>query len=192
MIELLIGAGVCIAGYSALNGMSTYNRLMALDERCTTAFADIDVLMKHRHSMIPGIVEMVKGYCAHEVGVINAVLQARVEALRAIPQTETHMQAETQLGQSLTNLFQVAEKYPDSRASQHFTELRNTHIDVENRITASRRFYNISVDEHNATLRQFPGNIIAAKMRLHRRAQFTLGVERVLMDEAVQMNFASA
>ena len=77
----------------------------------------------------------------------------------------------------------------DLQASGHFRDLRTELSDAENRITAARRFYNLAVDEFNATLRQFPGNVIGAAGRLGRRKAYDLGIERVLLDEPVAIKF---
>lgn len=166
----------------------SHNRLMALDERCDTAFADVDVQLKHRHNLIPALVETVRGYTGHELTVLTAVTQARAGALRASG-PEMRLEAETQVGQSLNTLMSVVERYPEIQASSHFRELRSTLTDAENRITASRRFYNLAVDEFNATLRQFPGSLIGGTLRLSRRKAFSLGVERVLLDDPVAIRF---
>jgi LemA protein len=179
------GGGLALAGAVA---WSTYNRLMALDERCNTAFADVDVQLKHRHSLIPGLVETVRGFVGHEFAVLTEVTKARASALRATG-PETRFEAETQVGQSISSLLTVVERYPELQASAHFRELRRNLTDAENRITAARRFHNLAVDEFNATLRQFPGNAIGAAGRLGRRKPFDLGVERVLMDEPVPVRF---
>jgi len=179
------GGGVLLAGAVA---WSTYNRLVALDERCNTAFADVDVHLKHRHSLIPGLVETVRGLVGHEFAVLTEVTKARAGALRAAG-PEMRLEAETQVGQSISSLLSVVERYPELQASAHFRDLRKELADAENRITASRRFYNLAVDEFNATLRQFPGNAIGAAVRLGRRKPFDLGVERVLIDEPVAIRF---
>jgi len=180
----VIGAFVVVGG----GGYSTYNRLIALDERCNTAFADVDVQMKHRHSVIPMLVETVKGFANHESGILKAVTDARATALSAVG-PEMRLEAEGQLGQTITSLITVAEQYPELAANSHFRELRIELTDIENRITASRRFYNLSVDEYNSTRRQFPGNMIGDFARLGRRSQYNLGAERILMDEPVSIKF---
>ena len=179
------GGGAFLAGAVA---WSSYNRLVALDERCNTAFADVDVHMKHRHSLIPGLVETVRGFVGHEFAVLTEVTKARAGALKATG-PEMRLEAETQVGQSISSLMTVVERYPELQASAHFRELRRDLTDAENRITASRRFYNLAVDEFNATLRQFPRNVIGAAGRLGRRKPFDLGVERVLLDEPVAVRF---
>lgn len=180
----MLGTGA-LAGYM---GVSTHNRLMALDERCNTAFADIDVLMKHRHSLLPGLIETVKGFAGHEIEMVKTVAEARAQALSAHT-LDTKLEAETQLGQSINSLMNYAESYPEIKASTHFTELRRELSDVENRITASRRFYNLAVDEFNATRRQFPGIYIANSKGLAARKHFDLGTERFFMDEPVTIKF---
>ncbi|RAI41244.1 LemA family protein [Rhodoplanes roseus] len=185
MILMLAGGAAVVAVVLA---WWTFNRLMALDERCNTAFADVDVHLKHRHAVIPGLVETVRGFVGHELTVLTEVTKARAGALRAAG-PDMRLEAETQVGQSLNSLLSVVEHYPELQASSHFRDLRNQLIDAENRITASRRFYNLAVDEFNATLRQFPGNLIGGFGRLGRRKHFDLGVERVLIDEPVAFRF---
>lgn len=178
----LVGGGLALIPVAI--AWTTHNRLMALDERCNTAFADVDVQLKHRHNLIPGLVEMVRGFAGHELAVLSEVSRARASALRASG-AEMRLEAETQFGQSLHSLLSVVERYPDIQASSHFRDLRVELADAENRITAARRFYNLAVDEFNATLRGFPGNRIGIAARLSRRKPFDLGVERVLLDEPV-------
>lgn len=184
-VWMVSGGMVAMAGLLA---WLTYNRLMALDERCCTAFADIDVQLKHRHDLIPNLVETVRGMAGHELAVLTEVTKARAGALRASG-PEMRLEAETQVGQSLHSLLSVVERYPDIQASVHFRELRGELGDADNRITAARRFYNLAVDEFNATMRGFPGNMIAAMVRLSRRKPFDLGVERILFDEPVTVRF---
>lgn len=167
---------------------TTYNRLMALDERCNTAFADVDVQLKHRHSLIPSLVETVRGFVGHEFVVLTEVTKARAGALRATG-PEMRLEAETQVGQSINSLLSVVESYPDLLASSHFRELRMELTDAENRITASRRFCNLATNEFNASLRQLPGNLVGAAGRLGRRKPFDLGIERILIDEPVPIRF---
>ena len=187
-MELLVAALAAGTILPAVLVWSTYNRLMALDERCNTAFADVDVQLKHRHNLIPGLVETVRAFAGHESVILTEVTKARAGALRASG-TEMRLEAETQVGQTLTSLLTLVESYPDLKASAHFRELRMELTDAENRITAARRFYNLAVDEFNATLRQFPGNLIGAAGRLGRRRAFDLGIERVLIDEPVAVRF---
>jgi LemA protein len=168
--------------------MTTHNRLVALDQRCDTAFADIDVHLKHRHNLIPGLVETVRGFASHEHEILLGITQARSEALHALT-PDMRLDAEKNITQQINALIGMAERYPDLKASSHFSELRAELVAAENRITASRRFYNLAVGEYDATLRQFPGNIVARVRRMSARLPFDLGFERVLIDEPVAIKF---
>ena len=186
MIE--IGAGMLGAAALAVAwGLKASNRLVALDERCDAAQGDIDALLKHRHSLIPPLVETVKAAAGHEGKIIMGVVRARAEALRAAG--EARIDAETALSQNLTQLLANAESYPDLRAMGEFRELRDRLTEIENRIVNARRFHNTTIDEYNATLRQFPGSVIADLRRMSRRQPFDLGFERVLLDEPVKLGF---
>ena len=169
-------------------GLTTHNRLVALDQRCDTAFADIDAHLKHRHNLIPPLVETVRGFANHESDILLGITQARAEALQAVS-PEMRLNAEKNLTQNINALIGMAERYPDLKAATHFNELRRELIDAENRITASRRFYNLAVGEYGATLRQFPGSTIGRMFKMNMRAPFDLGIERVLIDEPLTVKF---
>jgi LemA protein len=83
----------------------------------------------------------------------------------------------------------LAEKYPDMAASPHFRELRQELVQTEERLTASRRFFNLAVEEYNATLGRFPGSLVAARRRLTERRPFDLGIERMVLDEPATIRF---
>ncbi len=187
-MDMFLYGSVGALGLAAYGVYSMHNRLAALDERCNTAFSDIDVQLKHRHSVIPALVESVKGFAGHESQILVALADARSRALSST-NPDMRLEAETQVGQCLTSLISVVENYPQIEASAHFRELRAELTDVENRITAARRFYNTTVDELNSTVRQFPGNIISGISKVGRRKHFDLGMERMLMDEPVSVKF---
>jgi LemA protein len=171
IVIVLIGALVAAPG---MIWVSTNNRLVALDTRCDTAFADIDAHLKHRQN--------------HEAHILDGITQARVEAMRAIA-PDMKLKAEKNLTQQINALLGVADRYPELQASGHFASLRNELIDAENRITASRRFYNLAVGEYDTTLRQFSGSLIAQKRNMNPRTPFDLGFERVLIDEPMAIAF---
>jgi LemA protein len=188
LIMVVVGLVLLAVAAPVLIYMASYNRLVALDERCETAFADIDAHLKHRQNLIPGLVETVRGFAVHEKDILNGVIRARAEALAAAT-PEIRLEAEKNITQQINALIGMAERYPDLKASSHFSELRAELISAENRITASRRFYNLAVGEYDATLRQFPGAAVAKAMRMSRRAPFDLGFERVLIDEPLAFKF---
>jgi LemA protein len=169
-------------------GYSTHNRLVALDQRCETAFGDIDVHLKHRHNLIPPLVEMVRGFTKHESDILLGITKARAEALQAAS-PEMRLEAEKNLTQNINAIIGVAERYPELKASSHFADLRRELVDAENRITASRRFYNLAVEEYGTKLRQFPGSYIGRVFNMNGRTRFDLGIERVLIDEPLAIKF---
>lgn len=184
MIEIgaaMMGTAVLAAAW----GLRASNRLVALDERCDCAQGDLDALLKHRHSLIPPLVETVKAAARHERDVLGEVVRARRDALAAAG--EARVEAESALSQSLVQLLASAETYPDLVAMGHYRELRNRLTEVEERIVTARRFHNLTVDEYNATLRQFPGSVVAELRSMTRRKPFDLGFERVLLDEPVRL-----
>jgi LemA protein len=185
---------VCLAALAVLIAMPafiafrTHNRLVALDQRCDTAFGDIDVHLKHRHNLIPPLVETVRGFTKHESDILQGITTARAQALQAAS-PEMRLSAEQNLTQNINALIGMAEHYPELKASAHFSELRRELIDVENRVTASRRFYNLAVEEYGITLRQFPGSTIGRMFRMNTRTRFDLGIERVMIDEPLAIKF---
>jgi LemA protein len=186
---LLIVAVVALAALTPVFVfLASHNRLVALDQRCDTAFADIDVHLKHRHNLIPGLVETVRGVASHERDILLGITEARAEAMRAAT-PDMRLEAEKNITQQITALMSMVERYPELQASGHFAELRAELVGAENRITASRRFYNLAVGEYDATLRQFPGAIVGKIRRMSARLPFDLGFERVLIDEPAAFKF---
>jgi LemA protein len=167
---------------------ATPNRLTALDQRCDTAFGDIDVHLRHRHNLIPPLVETVRGFVKHESDILLGVTQARAEALQAAS-PDMRLRAEKNLTQNITALIGMAERYPELKASSQFGDLRRELVDAENRITASRRFYNLAVEEYDTTLRQFPGSMIACLSKMNVQMPFDLGIKRMLIDEPLSIKF---
>lgn len=148
--------------------IATYNGLIKLRNRTEEAFSDIETQLKRRHDLIPNLVETVKGYAAHERQTFDSVTQARTNAVNAQGPAQ-QAQAEGILGQALGRLFAVAEAYPDLKANQNFLQLQNELTDTEDKIQASRRFYNMNVRDLNIKIQQFPSNIVAgfAKITEH-------------------------
>jgi LemA protein len=182
--------GLFFVGVAALAGwvfITTGNRLASLAARCETAFADIDVHLKRRYDLIPGLTECVRGFAAHEAHILGEVVEARKASLATAP--EARQQVEATLGRRVGAVLSIAEKYPDLAASPHFRELRQELVATEERITAARRFYNLAIGEYNATLARFPGSLVAASRRLAERRPYDLGSERIVLDEPAAIHF---
>ena len=174
ILWIVIGTIVLITVIATL--WRNNNRLEALDNRCNTAAGDIDAQLKHRHNLIPGLVETVRGFMGHENEVLKAVAQANAAALGATTAAGRH-DAEVMLGNSINSLLAAAQLYPDLKASGHFKDLQQQLVDVENRVTAARRFYNLATEEYNIQLGNFPANIVARLQKRARRAPFKLDSE---------------
>jgi LemA protein len=170
-----------------------YNRLVALRQNCNQAFADVDVQLRQRHDLIPNLVETVKGYAAHESGTLEAVVQARNAAVSAekTGDPKTMGQAEGALGVALGRLIALSEAYPDLKANQNFIKLQDELSDIENKLAASRRFFNSAVGEYNTGREQFPAVVLAGMFGFGPRVFFDLGdQDRATMNEAPQVKFS--
>lgn len=137
-----------------------YNSFIRLVNRAKEAWADIQVQLKRRYDLIPNLVESVKGYAAHESSAFENVTKARAAAMGA-SSTADKASAENMLTGALKSLFAVSEAYPDLKANQNFLQLQKELGDTEDKIQASRRFYNSTVMALNTAIQVFPGNLIA-------------------------------
>jgi LemA protein len=153
--------------------VATYNGLIKLRNRVDEAFSDIETQLKRRHDLIPNLIETVKGYAAHERQTFDSVTQARTNAVNA-QGPAAQAQAEGALGQALGRLFAVAEAYPDLKANQNFLALQNELTDTEDKIQASRRFYNMNVRDLNIKVQSVPSNIIAGFANITTREFFEI------------------
>ncbi len=138
-----------------------FNRLVTLRNRAKEAVSDIDVQLKRRYDLIPNLVETVKGYMGHERGVLEGVTQARTQAMQSGDALKS-AKANDALSGTLKTLFAVAENYPDLKANTNFLELQRELTDTEDKIQASRRFYNATVRDLNTKIETFPTNLIAS------------------------------
>ncbi len=165
--------------------IAVYNGLIRLKNRVNEAWSDIDVQTKRRYDLIPNLVNTVKGYAAHEREVFEKVTEARTRAMNAGTAADK-AQAENMLSNTLKSLFAVAEAYPDLKANQNFLELQKELTDTEDKIQASRRFYNGNVRDFNIKIQVFPNNIIAGMLKFARREFFETAEEQ---KEPVKVEF---
>ncbi|HEY2135831.1 MAG TPA: LemA family protein [Xanthobacteraceae bacterium] len=168
--------------------ISIYNGLVAMRQRVGQAFADVDVQLKQRHDLVPNLVETVKGYAAHERGTLEAVIQARNAAVAAQGPDQKGA-AENMLSGALRQIFALSESYPDLKANANFQQLQAELTDIENKIAASRRFFNNSVTEYNTGIQQFPAAVFAGMFGFAPRAFFDLGDDRKTVEQAPQVKF---
>ncbi len=167
--------------------ISSYNSLVKLKNRVEEAWSDITVQLKRRTDLIPNLVNSVKGYAAHEQGVFEKVTEARAAIMGAQGVAET-AQAENMLEGALKNLFAVAEAYPDLKANQNFLQLQQELVDTEDKIQASRRFYNGGVRDLNTKIQTFPVNLIAGMFNFQSKEFFEVE-DRAAIENPVEVKF---
>lgn len=155
----------------------TYNSFVRLKNRMKEAWSDIDVQLKRRHDLIPNLIESVKGYMAHERGVLENVTKARTAIMSAKSQHDVQ-EAENMLTGALKTLFAVSENYPDLKASANFVELQREIRDTEDKVMASRRFHNNTVMSLNTKIESFPANFIAKIFGFKQAELFEVLVEQ--------------
>ncbi|GEC14472.1 LemA family protein [Nitrobacter winogradskyi] len=182
----LIIFGVIVA--AAVFALVAYNRLVALSQRVGQAFADIDVQLKQRHDLIPNLVETVKGYAAHERGTLDDVIKARNIAMSAQGPAQVGA-AENQLSGALGRLIALSEAYPDLKANANFQQLASELSDIENKVAASRRFFNNAVQEYNTAIQQLPAALFAGAFGFTQKEFFDLGASRATVEQTPQVKF---
>ena len=154
-----------ILGAVALVGVyiwMLYNGLRVASIRVKEAWSGIDVQLKRRSSLIPNLMEAVKGYAKHEKAVFENVTKARA-ALMSAKSPKEALAADNQLTGALKTLFAIAEAYPNLKASENFKELQEELSDTETKIAAARQFYNANVLDYNTKIKVFP-NVVVANM----------------------------
>jgi LemA protein len=186
MTPLYIVLGVLAA--IVLYVVVAFNGFVSLRNRAKEAWSDIEVQMKRRYDLIPNLIETVKGYAAHESQTLASVTEARTKAMGAQTVGE-HAQAENMLTGALKSLFAVSEAYPDLKANTNFLELQRELSDTENKVMASRRFYNSNVQAMNTAIEQFPGNLIAGMFSFKAMELFELGAGEEAAREPVKVSF---
>jgi len=171
----------------ALYLVSLYNGFVRMRNNRENAFANIDVQLKQRHDLIPQLVASVKGYATHEKELLENLTKARTAAMSANTIDEK-IQAENQLSTALNGLKVAVEAYPDLKANQNFLQLQGEISDIENKLAASRRFFNSATKELNNAVETFPGNILAGMFGFQPEKMFeAAAAER----ENVKVDFSS-
>lgn len=164
LIYLLLGFIVLACLVLGIYLIATYNALTALHVRIQEAWSGVTVQLKRRADLLPNLIDTVKGYAAHESQVFINVTQARSATLDTHASPQHLATANNQLSGALKSLFAVAEDYPQLQANVNFLKLQDELVDTEDKIQASRRFYNGGVREFNTKIKVFPNNIFARKL----------------------------
>ena len=189
MIILFIILGIILILVIWIIGV--YNSLVRLKNTRENAFADIDVQLKQRNDLIPQLVDTVKGYAFHEKDVLTKITDAR-SAVMSASSIDDKVKADNQLSAALQGLRVQVEAYPDLKANQNFMQLQEEIADIENKLAATRRYFNAATKELNTAIEAFPGNLIAGRFGFTRQTMFDLGTDkRAQMDEPPKINFNS-
>ncbi len=179
-----IGIGVVL--FAALGGIYIYNGLVSRRIRCREAWSQIDVQLRRRYDLIPNLVETVKGYAAHERETLEAVIQARNQAIEA-EGVQQQAEAENFLSATLGKLFALSENYPTLKANENFAQLQEELTSTENRIAFARQHYNDSVAAYNTHREKFPNNMLAGMFGFQPEDYFEL--EDPEMRQAPEVQF---
>ena len=166
-----------------------YNSLVKLRNNRENAFANIDVQLKQRHDLIPQLVATVKGYAQHEKELLTRVTEARAAAMSATGINDK-IQAENQLSSALAGLTVSLEAYPDLKANQNCRQLQEEISDIENKLAATRRYFNTATRELNNKVQTFPSNILAGMFGFQKEPMFEVPrEERASMEKAPEISF---
>lgn len=181
-MEIALIVVVAVVVILAIFMWATYNGLVTLRNRVDEAWSDITVQLKRRLDLIPNLIESVKGYASHEKEVFQKVTEARSNAMNAQGVKET-AEAENMFEGALKSLFAVSEAYPQLRATENFQQLQAELVDTEDKIQASRRFYNGGVRDLNTKIQLFPNNLFAGMFGFKEREFFELEEDQMAKAE---------
>ena len=184
ILYIFIGIIVLIVLWTVFS----YNGFIGKINRTKEAWADIDVQLKRRYDLIPNLVASVKGYATHESEAFQNVTNARAAAMGATTPAAKGA-AENMLSGTLKSLFAVAEAYPELKANENFLQLQRELGDTEDKIQASRRFYNSNVQDLNTAVQSFPGNILAGMFGIKGMDLFQLSDAESAAREPVTVSF---
>jgi LemA protein len=200
MTPLIVLAVIAVIGlFLVMYGVGIYNKLVALKNRFENSFSQIEVQLKRRYDLIPNLVETVKGYMVHEKGTLEAVIQARNQAVGGLKQAAANpgdpaamhalVAAESGLSGALGRLFALSEAYPDLKANQNMAQLTEELTSTENKVAFARQAYNDSVMQYNTYRQTFPP-VVFANMLGHSQDAELLDFDDAQIAEAPKVSFS--
>ena len=188
MHKILLGI-LAVVALLAIWGFSMYNKLVAADEKVQSSWAQVENVYQRRADLIPNLVATVKGYAAHEKTLLENVTAARSAAINA-NSINDKINAENLLSSALAGLKVSLEAYPDLKANQNFMQLQDEISDIENKLAASRRFFNSATKELNNAVQTFPSNVLAGMFGFKKEPMFEVpATQREALDKAPEINF---
>ena len=186
MIGLIVLGAIVLLFILIVIGL--YNGLVRSRNNVQNGWNQIDVQLKRRYDLIPNLVETVKGYASHERGTLDDVIKARNSAMSAQGPAQVSA-AENQLSGALGRLIALSEAYPDLKANANFQQLAGELSDLENKIAASRRFFNNAVQEYNTGIQQMPAALFAGMLGFTRKEFYDLGASRTEVEAVPTVKF---
>lgn len=184
VITILVIVAICALWIAGI-----YNNLVKLRNNRENAFANIDVQLRQRYDLVPQLVATVKGYATHERELLEKVTAARSAAMSATDINDK-IAAETQFSSALAGLKVSVEAYPELKANQNFLQLQAELSDIENKLAATRRFFNSTTKELNTSIQSFPNNLLAGMFGFHNEPMFEIAQEeRVTIEKAPVVQF---
>jgi LemA protein len=157
-----------------LTGIYLYNNLHARKNQIDFARSSIDALLKKRYDLVPGLNQIVSGYAQHEKSLFENLANARAEAMRYNGITPTRFKSESSIASGLGQVLLLAENYPELKADQQFIQFQKALLELEEQISAARRFYNAAINDYNNAVQTFPGNAMANLLGFKRQGFFTI------------------
>ncbi len=186
-MEPALVVGFLIAVFAICVPAAMYNGLVRMRNHCRESWSDVDTELKRRHDLIPNLVETVKGYARHESSLLERVTLARTRAMSAGDSREALSERERELAGALAGVLAVVENYPDLKADGHFKQLMAELVLTEDRIQASRRFFNANVRDYNSRCQTFPSMILARAFGFEEEEFFELSDVRERQTPSVHL-----
>lgn len=160
--------------FLAIIFIAIYNSFIKKKNQVKNAFASIDVMLKKRYDLIPNLIETVKSYMKHEKELLTKVTELRAQAINPNVSADEKVAIDNQVRQTLGGIMVAVEQYPDLKANQNFMQLQASFNEIEEQISAARRFFNSAVLEYNNAVEMFPSSIIAQMMNFSKRNFFEI------------------
>lgn len=169
--NIILIAVIAVILIAVIAVIGSYNGLVSKQENVNTKLSDLDVVLQRRAELVPNLVNVVKGYTAHETEIIKNITDAR-EKLAGSTSMEDKLNADKELSTALSSLMVVVENYPDLKSSQNFIQLSDELAGTENRVATARRDYNDAVKTYNTSIKTFPTNIMASMFSFGEKTYF--------------------
>lgn len=180
---LIMGSILALIIFMITWAIMNFNRLRALEARCSQACNDIDVQLKQRSDLLPNLVETVRSFVGQETNLLNMLQEVQSEMNNAAS-IHNKTKNNANISNQFSNIFASLNQIPELQSSSHYISLRDQILDTENKIAASRRFLNLATSEFNTKRSQFPGSIISSFANIREHKGYSLGEERIFYDEA--------